>query len=41
MDTLFTAEAWSSPGGVGFFIVCVAAFFYLIFNLNAKKNNKK
>jgi hypothetical protein len=37
METLFTAEAWASPGGVGFFIVCIGVFFYLIFNLDKKK----
>lgn len=37
MDLLFTAEAWASPGGVGFFVVCIALFFYLIFNIDNKR----
>ncbi len=39
METLFTAEAWSSPGGVGLFIVCVAVFLYVVTSIDAK--NKK
>lgn len=37
METLFNVEAWSSPGGVGFFMVCLGVFFYLIFNLDKNK----
>ena len=37
METLFTVEAWSSPGGVGFFIVCVGAFLFLVFRLDRKQ----
>ena len=37
METLFTAEAWSSPGGTGFFIVCVAVFLFLILRIDNKK----
>ena len=36
METLFTAEAWSSPGGVGFFVACMGLFFYLVLNLSKK-----
>jgi hypothetical protein len=37
MESLFTVEAWNSPGGVGFFLVCLGVFFFLIFNLDKKK----
>ena len=38
METLFTAEAWASPGGIGFFLVSLSVFFYLMFHLD---NNRK
>ncbi len=37
MEALFTADAWASPGGVGFFLVCVSVFFYLMLHLDKKK----
>jgi hypothetical protein len=37
MEVLFTVEAWTSPGGVGFFLVCLGAFFYLVVNLDKKQ----
>lgn len=36
METLFTAEAWASPGGVGFFVVCIGVFLYLMVNMDNK-----
>lgn len=40
MELLFTAEAWSSPGGTGFFIVCVAVFLYLVTRINVQNKKK-
>lgn len=40
MESLFTAEAWASPGGTGFFIVCVAVFLYIVTNIDAKNKKK-
>lgn len=37
MEALFNVEAWSSPGGVGFFMVCLGVFFHLVLNLDKKK----
>jgi hypothetical protein len=37
MEALFTTDAWASPGGVGFFLVCLGGFFYLMFRLDTKK----
>lgn len=41
METLFMAEAWASPGGAGFFIVCVAVFLYVVTSIDTKNKHKK
>ena len=37
MEMLFSAESWASPGGTGFFIVCIGIFLYLVTSINIKK----
>jgi hypothetical protein len=38
MSALFNPIAWGSPGGVGFFLVCLGIFLYL---LGRSDRNKK
>ena len=40
MELLFTSDAWASPGGVGFFLLCLSTFFYLMFRLDTKNKKK-
>jgi hypothetical protein len=42
MSALFSPIAWGSPGGVGFFLVCLGIFLYLLGRTGGKndKNNK-
>ena len=37
MEALFSADAWASPGGTGFFILCVGVFLYLVTSIDIKK----
>jgi hypothetical protein len=37
MEALFTVEAWNSPGGVGFILISLGVFFYLVMNMDKKK----
>ena len=37
MEVLFTADAWASPGGVGFFVVCIGVFLYLVTHIDTNK----
>lgn len=37
MEALTTPLAWTSPFGVGFFLVCFAAFMWMITRLGTPK----
>jgi hypothetical protein len=39
MSALFNPIAWGSPGGVGFFLVCLGIFLYLLGRSDRNKNN--
>ena len=37
METMFSVEAWTSPIGVGFFLVSLGLFIYLLSRADNKK----
>lgn len=39
MEYVFGVEAWTSPVGVGFFLVCLGLFIYLL--ASSDKSSKK
>lgn len=40
MDQMFSVEAWTSPIGIGFFLVCLGAFLYLLSRADTSKKRK-
>jgi hypothetical protein len=38
IETLFTANAWGSPGGTGFLLISVAIFFWGLSKIVKPKN---
>jgi hypothetical protein len=41
MSELFNPTSWGSPGGVGFFLVCLGIFLYLLGRTGGKSDKNK